>query len=173
MKNILIIGKKSKQAFENLKKINHKKINKTLDDYIKLISINKKKIIKENAKDVKNLKRKNVLDRLILNEKKIESIINSIKEIKKFPNPVGKILESWKGKNKLNIKRITTPIGVIGIIYESRPNVTADVAALCLKSSNCAILRGGSEAFYSNKILSDLFRKSLKKIKLIKIVFNL
>ncbi len=163
MKNILTIGQKSKQAFENLKKVNHKKINKTLVDYIKFISINKKRIIKENSKDVKNLKRKNVLDRLILNEKKIENIIKSINEIRKFPNPIDKTLESWTGKNKLNIKRVTTPIGVIGIIYESRPNVTADVAALCLKSSNCAILRGGSEAFYSNKILSDLFRKSLKK----------
>ena len=166
MKNILIIGQKSKLAFENLKKTNHKKINNTLDDYIKLISINKKKIIRENAKDVRNLKRHNILDRLILNEKKIDGIINSIKEIKKFPNPVGKILDSWIGKNRLNIKRVTTPIGVIGIIYESRPNVTADVAALCLKSSNCVILRGGSEAFYSNKILSDLFRKSLKKNKI-------
>ena len=166
MKNILTIGQKSKLAFENLKKINHKRINKTLEDYIKLISLNKKRIIRENAKDVKNLKRHNVLDRLILNEKKIDSIINSINEIKKFPNPIGKKLDSWTGKNKLNIKRVTTPIGVIGIIYESRPNVTADVAALCLKSSNCAILRGGSEAFYSNKILSNLFRKSLKKNKI-------
>ncbi|MDC3152407.1 glutamate-5-semialdehyde dehydrogenase [Pelagibacteraceae bacterium] len=166
MKNIFIIGRKSKQAFENLKKVNHKRINKALDDYIKLILINKKKIIKENAKDVKRLKRKNLLDRLILNEKKIKSIIKSIKDIKKFPNPIGKTLDNWTGKNKLNIKRVTTPIGVIGIIYESRPNVTADVAALCLKSSNCAILRGGSEAFYSNKILSNLFRKSLKKNKI-------
>ena len=166
MKNILIIGKKSKQAFENLKKISHKKINKTLEDYIKFISKNKKRIIQENTKDVKKLKRKNMLDRLILNEKKIDGIINSINEIKKFPNPVGKILESWTGKNKLSIKRVTTPIGVIGIIYESRPNVTADVAALCLKSSNCAILRGGSEAYYSNKILSHLFRQSLKKNKI-------
>ena len=162
MKNILIIGKKSKQAFERLKKVHHKRINKTLDDYIKFILKNKK-IIKENAKDVKKLKRKNILDRLILDEKKIHGIVKSITEIKKFPNPIGKTLESWIGKNKLNIKRMTTPIGVIGVIYESRPNVTADVAALCLKSSNCSILRGGSEAFHSNKILSDLFRKSLKK----------
>ena len=166
MKNILIIGKKSKQAFENLKIVSHRKIDKALKDYIKFISNNKIKIIQENAKDVKRLKRKNVLDRLILNEKKIDSIIKSINEIRRFPNPIGKTLESWTGKNKLNIKRVTTPIGVIGIIYESRPNVTADVAALCLKSSNCAILRGGSEAYYSNKILSDLFRKSLKKNKI-------
>ena len=154
---------KSKEAFENLKKLSHKKINKALGDYIDLISANTKKILRENAKDIHNLKRKNVLDRLILNEKKIKSIINSINEIKKFPNPIGKSLENWTGKNGLNISRVTTPIGVIGIIYESRPNVTADVAALCLKSSNCAILRGGSEAFNSNKILSDLFRQALKK----------
>ncbi len=166
MKNILIIGKKSKKAFENLKKVNHDRINKTLNYYVKLIIKNKKKIIRENIKDVKNLKRKNVLDRLILNEKKIDNIIKSINTIKKFPNPIGRKLDSWRGKNKLNIKRITTPIGVIGIIYESRPNVTADVAALCLKSSNCAILRGGSEAYHSNKILSDLFRVSLKKNKI-------
>ncbi len=163
MKHIIEIGKKSKKAFEKLKKIKHKKINKALDDYIQLILINKKKIIKQNIKDVKNLKRENVLDRLILNEKKIKDIINSIKEIKKFPNPIGKTLEKWEGKNKIKIKKVTTSIGVIGIIYESRPNVTADVAALCLKSSNCAILKGGSEALYTNKILSDLFRKSLKK----------
>ena len=99
-------------------------------------------------------------------DEKIDDIIKSIKEIKKFPNPVGKILESWKRKNKLTIKRVSTSIGVIGIIYESRPNVTADVASLCLKSSNCAILRGGSEAFNSNQILSSLFRKALKKNKI-------
>ena len=84
MKNILIIGKKSKQAFESLKRTNHKKINKTLNDYIKFILLNKKNIIKENKKDIKNLKRKNVLDRLILDEKKIDGIIKSINEIKNF-----------------------------------------------------------------------------------------
>ena len=161
MQYIVEIGKKSKKAFESLKKVNHKKINRTLDDYIKLIIRNKKKIIRENIKDIKNLKRKNILDRLILNEKKITDIVNSIREIKRFPNPIGKTLEKWKGKNNLKIKKVSTSIGVIGIIYESRPNVTADVAALCLKSGNCAIL-GGSEALHSNKFLSDLFRKSLK-----------
>ena len=163
MKNILAIVKKSKKALENLKRVKHKKINKALNDFINLILKNKKKIISENAKDVRNLKRKKVLDRLILNEKRINDIIKSIKEIKKFPNPVGRTLESWKGKNRLNIKKVTTSIGVIGIIYESRPNVTADVAALCIKSGNCAILKGGSEAMRSNKILASLFRRSLKK----------
>ena len=124
---------------------------------------NKSKIIKENLKDVRNVKRKNLIDRLILNEKRIESIRSSINEIKKFKSPVGKTLASWRRPNGLRIKKVTTSIGVIGVIYESRPNVTADVAALCLKSGNCSILRGGSEAFNSNKLLANLFRNSLAK----------
>ena len=83
----------------------------------------------------------------------------------KFEDPLGKILSSWKRPNGLIIKRISIPIGVIGVIYESRPNVTSDVSALCFKSGNVVILRGGSEAFHSNKILAELFRKALKKKK--------
>ena len=87
----------------------------------------------------------------------------SIREITKFKDPIGRVIEQWQRPNKLKIKKMSTPIGVIGVIYESRPNVTADVAALCLKSGNCSILRGGSEAFNSNKILANLFRDALKK----------
>ena len=159
------IGKNAKKAFEDLKKIKHNKIKKVLDDYNKSLLKNKKRILSENQKDIKNVKRKNFLDRLILNEKRIEGIRHSINEIAKFKNPIGQILETWKRPNKLNIKKISTPIGIIGVIYESRPNVTADVAALCLKSGNCSILRGGSEAINSNKILANLFRESLQKNK--------
>ncbi len=166
MKNIINIGKNSRKAFRSLSHVHHDKIKKVLKDYIFLIEKNKSKIIKENLKDIRQLKRRNLLDRLKLDNKRINGIINSIKEIRNFKNPIGKILDQWSGKNKLNIKKISTSIGVIGIIYESRPNVTADVAALCLKSGNCAILRGGSEAFNSNKILANLFRKALKKNKL-------
>ena len=127
---------------------------------------NKKKIISENQKDIKNVKRKNFLDRLVLNESRIDGIRHSINEISNFKNPIGRILETWKRPNKLNIKKVATPIGVIGVIYESRPNVTADVAALCLKSGNCSILRGGSEAINSNKILSNLFRAALQRNKI-------
>jgi glutamate-5-semialdehyde dehydrogenase len=157
------IGKNSRKAFEDLKSIKHGKIKKVLESYNKSLLKNKQKIIRENKKDVKNIKRKNLLDRLILNEKRIEGIRHSINEISKFKNPIGQVLESWKRPNKLNIKKISTPIGVIGVIYESRPNVTADVAALCLKSGNCSILRGGSEAINSNKILANLFREALQK----------
>ena len=101
-----------------------------------------------------------------INEKRIEAIRHSINIIAKFKNPVGQILEAWKRPNKLSIQKVSTPIGVIGVIYESRPNVTADVAALCLKSGNCSILRGGSEAINSNKILANLFREALQKNKM-------
>ena len=160
------IGVNSKKAFKILSKTNHKKINSVLEDYNKSILKNKNKIIRENLKDIKNIKRENLKDRLILDSKRIDSIRNSINEIIKFKNPIGKILDEWTRPNKLKIKKISTPIGVIGVIYESRPNVTADVASISLKSGNCAILRGGTEAFYSNKILANLFRESLSKNKL-------
>ena len=160
------IGKNAKKAFENLKAVKHSKIKKALENYNKSLLDNKLKIIKENHKDVKNVKRKHLIDRLILNEKRIDAIRHSINEIAKFKNPIGQILENWKRQNKLQIKKISTPIGVIGVIYESRPNVTADVAALCLKSGNCSILRGGSEAINSNKILANLFREVLQKNKI-------
>ena len=157
------IGKNAKKAFEDLKTIKHNKIKKVLENYNKSLLKNKKKIIIENLKDVKNVKRKHLVDRLILNDKRIEGIRYSINQIAKFKNPIGQVLEQWRRPNKLKIKKISTPIGVIGVIYESRPNVTADVAALCLKSGNCSILRGGSEAFNSNRFLANLFREVLKK----------
>jgi len=161
MKYLYNIGLNSKKAFKELKDIHHNKIKLVLNNYNKSIFENKTKILKENLKDVKNAKRKHLVDRLILNNKRIEGIRHSINEIVKFKNPVGRILEKWERPNKLKIKKVSTPIGVIGVIYESRPNVTADVAALCLKSGNCSILRGGSEAFNSNRLLANLFRESL------------
>jgi glutamate-5-semialdehyde dehydrogenase len=166
MKYLENIGKNAKKAFEDLKAIKHSKIKKVLGDYNKSLLNNKPEIIKENHKDVKNVKRKHLVDRLILDGKRIEAIRYSINEIAKFKNPVGQVLESWTRPNKLNIKKISTPIGVIGVIYESRPNVTADVAALCLKSGNCSILRGGSEAMNSNVLLAKLFREALQKNKI-------
>ena len=160
------IGVNAKRAFENLNKTNHKKIKKVLESYNRSILVNKRQIIKENLKDVKSSKRKELIDRLILNEKRIDNIRDSINQITKFKNPIGRVLEKWERPNGLKIKKTSTPIGVIGVIYESRPNVTADVASLCLKSGNSVILRGGSEAFNTNKILANLFRSCLLKNKL-------
>ena len=166
IKNQLInIGKKSKKSFLN--KLNTRKKNQVLKDYYRLIEKNEKLIIKENEKDVKNAYRKklknNLIERLILNDKKISNLINSVKNVIKLKDPTNVVLQKWKRPNGLNISKVSIPIGIIGVIYESRPNVTSDVASLCFKSGNPVILKGGSEAFYSNKILSKLFRKSLKK----------
>ena len=94
---------------------------------------------------------------------KVPSSIKSINQIIKLKDPTNKILEKWKRPNGLIIKKVSVPIGVISVIYESRPNVTSDVASLCFKSGNAVILKGGSEAFYTNRIISNLFRISLKK----------
>ena len=127
-------------------------------------------IINENKKDIYDAKKrglkKNLIDRLILDEKKFLNIIKSIKSIIKLKDPTNIVLKKWKRPNGLNISKISIPIGIIGIIYESRPNVTSDVASLCFKSGNAVILKGGKEAFNSNKILSKLFRISLKKNKI-------
>tara|TARA_B100001939_G_scaffold182217_1_gene156983 strand:+ start:40 stop:1290 length:1251 start_codon:yes stop_codon:yes gene_type:complete len=167
-KELINIGKKSKKATNF--QINSKKKNKVLQDYCILIKKNKKMIINENKKDIYDAKKrglkKNLINRLILDEKKILNIIKSIKSIIKLKDPTNIILEKWKRPSGLNISKISIPIGIIGIIYESRPNVTSDVASLCFKSGNAVILKGGKEAFNSNKILSKLFRISLKKNKI-------
>jgi glutamate-5-semialdehyde dehydrogenase len=116
MQYLETIGKNAKKAFEDLKSVKHEKIKKVLENYNRSLLKNKKRIIKENEKDVKNIKRKNFVDRLILNEKRIEGIRHSINEIAKFKNPVGQVLENWQRPNKLKIKKISTPIGVIGVI---------------------------------------------------------
>ena len=166
-KLVKIIGFNSRKALNS--RINSKKKNKVLKDFAKLIQINKDKILGENKKDVFYAKRKNVkenlIKRLALNSNKLKSIINSVKTITSFKDPVNQVTSKWKRPNGLEIKRVTIPIGVIGVIFESRPNVTSDVSALCFKSGNAVILRGGSEAYNSNKILVNLFRKSLKKNK--------
>ena len=169
MNNLLRkIGKKSKKAFSI--KLNTKKKDKVLKDYLSLIIKSKKLILNENLKDIKNAKMKklkdNLIKRLILDEKKILEIVSTIKDIIKLKDPTNIVLEKWKQPNGLKISKVSIPIGVIGVIYESRPNVTSDVASLCFKSGNSVILKGGSEAFYSNRILSKLFRKSLKKNKI-------
>ncbi len=163
--NLFKIGKNSKRAFET--KLSNKLKNKVLIDYYQLIQKHKNLIIKENKKDtnvaLKKKIRSNLVERLVLDDKKITHIINSIKKIVQLKDPTNLILDKWIRPNGLIISKVSIPIGVIGVIYESRPNVTADVASLCFKSGNPVILKGGSEALNTNKILSKLFRRSLKK----------
>ena len=162
-----LIGIKARKASEY--KVTTEVKNKVLNDYAKLIKNEKKFIINQNSKDINYARKKglkeNLIKRLHLNENKLDGIINSILKIAKLRDPIDNTLEKWKRPNGLNIKRVSIPIGVIGVIYESRPNVTSDVASLCFKSGNVVILKGGSEAINSNKALAKLFRKALKKNK--------
>ncbi len=159
-----IIGRKSKKAFEN--KVKNKLKNKVLNHYALSIKKNKKSILLQNKKDIDYAKKiglkDNFISRLELDIKKLEAITRSINSISKLKDPTDRILEQWKRPNGLKIKKVSVPIGVIGVIYESRPNVTSDVSCLCFKSGNSVILKGGSEAYFTNKILSNLFRRSLK-----------
>jgi len=163
------IGERAKIASLRLSKFNIDKRNSVLEQFNKYLKSSTKSILNSNKIDVAKAKSKKIKDsmieRLQLNEEKIVQIRNSIKEIIKFKDPLKKTLSTWKRPNGLIIERVSIPIGVIGIIYESRPNVTSDVSALCFKSGNVVILRGGSEAIHTNKILAKLFRKALKRKK--------
>ena len=162
-----LIGVKARKASE--KKINKHTKNKVLKIYSQFIEKEKKTIFRENLKDIEFAKKKglkkNLIDRLKIDEKKLKSIKDSIVKILKLKDPVNITLEKWKRPNGLKISKVSIPIGVIGVIYESRPNVTSDVAGLCFKSGNAVILKGGSEAINTNRILAKLFRKALKKNK--------
>ena len=162
-----LIGIKARKASEI--KINTKIKNKVLNNYALLLDKEKQSILRQNKKDVKFAKikglKENLINRLLVDEIKLRGIRDSIKKISKLKDPVNVTLEKWSRPSGLNIKRVSIPIGVIGVIFESRPNVTSDVAGLCFKSGNAVILKGGSEAINTNRILAKLFRLALKKNK--------
>ena len=166
-KSMNLIGARAKKASQ--KNINTKIKNRILNDYALLLDKERKSILRENKKDIRFAEniglKENLINRLLLDEAKLKDIRESIKKISKLKDPVNVTLEKWNRPNGLNIKKVSIPIGVMGIIYESRPNVTSDVAGLCFKSGNAVILKGGSEAINTNRILAKLFRQVLKKNK--------
>ena len=159
------IGIKAKIASEELSALSIKKRNDVLKQFCIYLKKNKKLLLKANQIDVLKAKKikNSMLDRLKLDNLKINQIINSVEKIINLKDPLGKTLALWKRPNGLTIKRISIPVGIIGVIYESRPNVTSDVSSLCFKAGNAVILRGGSEALRSNRLLSDLFKKALRQ----------
>ena len=145
------------------KKIGYENLQKDIEEKAK-------EIIEANKKDIANAINKNLskplINRLKIDEESILGIIKSIIEIKNQPDPIGEVLENWKQPNGLKFSKITVPLGVLGVIYESRPNVTVDAACLALKSSNSLILRGGSDSFYTSKKLVSIINKSFNKAEL-------
>ncbi len=141
--------------------------NDTLLDMARSLKKRSKELLAENKKDVYAAKEKGLskalVDRLTLNEKRIDEMAKGLEEVAALPDPVGQITGMWRRPNGMSVGRMRVPIGVIGIIYESRPNVTADAAGLCLKAGNAVILRGGSEALHSNMAIVRVLRDSLKQ----------
>lgn len=144
--------------------------NKALNAAAAAVRGDADKILLANAADLKAARQRQLgsalLDRLMLDEARIEGIATGLDAIAKLPDPIARVIAQWERPNGLSIQRVTVPLGVIGIIYESRPNVTADAAALCIKSGNAAILRGGSESFRSNNAIYECMRSGLSDARL-------
>ncbi|MEM7618367.1 MAG: glutamate-5-semialdehyde dehydrogenase [Pseudomonadota bacterium] len=161
------IGASAKSAAQQLAQISSDQTNSALHTISQKLKASSAEIIKANNIDVEAGRQKNLtdalIDRLTLSEERIEAIAQSVLDIAALDNPVGQILETVERPNGLIIEKTSVPIGVLGMIYESRPNVTVDAAALCLKSANAVILRGGSESFHSSTVLHQLIQESLEE----------
>ena len=164
--NIDQIGINAKKAARILAKTPSEQKNHALQAMSKYVLDDKKIILEANKLDIENSKSKNLsesfIDRLELNDERVRSISDTLLEIESFKDPVGKILDSWQRPNGMHISRVSTPLGVIGIIFESRPNVTADAGALSLKAGNASILRGGSDSINSCLAIHESLVKGLK-----------
>jgi gamma-glutamyl phosphate reductase len=157
-------GAIAKKAARRLAYISTNTKNNALIAMSEALLKNKDFILAENEKDIINGKNngmsESLIDRLALNEKRIEDMAQGLKNVALLPDPVGEVTKMWKNEDNLQIGRIRVPLGVIGIIYESRPNVTVDAAALCIKSGNATILKGGKEAINSNIAIANTIIKA-------------
>ncbi len=161
------IFKKVKRAAAQINTAKSELKSKILTDLALLVEQNIAQIMLENQKDLDNMDKADPkYDRLLLTEKRIHGLADSLKNVAQLPDPAGKTLLEKTLPNGLKLSKIATPMGVIGIIYESRPNVTIDVASLCLRSGNAAILKGGKEAHFSNTFLVSLIHQALEKNEL-------
>ena len=171
MSSLISLGKKAKEASYILGNLSSKDKNDALYAMADFLIENSKIIIEANKKDLETSRIKgtseSMLDRLALNEARIEGMANGLRQVAALEDPVGEVLGMWTRPNGLQIGKKRVPMGVIGIIYEARPNVTSDAAGLCFKSGNAVILRGGSEAINSNKAIAEALREGLKSVGLV------
>ncbi|MEM5468091.1 glutamate-5-semialdehyde dehydrogenase [Celeribacter marinus] len=160
------IGKRAKAASAELSYASAERKHAALISAADALWARREEIIAANAKDLAFGRDKGLtdamMDRLMLDEDRIRSMIDGLRTIAEQKDPVGEVMTEWDRPNGLHIKRVRTPLGVIGVIYESRPNVTADAGALCLKAGNAVILRGGSESFHSSGLIHECLQQGLK-----------
>jgi glutamate-5-semialdehyde dehydrogenase len=165
MNELILKGEKAKKASYIMGNISSTVKDQALQSIADALLCNQESILKSNEKDLENARQKGIsgalMDRLKLDVKRIEGMAEGVLQIKSLPDPIGEVLAMWKRPNDLTIGKKRVPLGVIGIIYEARPNVTVDAAALCLKAGNAVILRGGSEAIYSNTKIVEIMNKAI------------
>ncbi|MBI2082067.1 MAG: glutamate-5-semialdehyde dehydrogenase [Deltaproteobacteria bacterium] len=164
-KHIETICKRAHEAAPLVAKLSTEVKNQVLGRLAEILLSRREEIKRENEKDLKKARGKlspAMLDRLTLTDKRIEEMARGVREVQALSDPVGQVVKSWTRPNGLQVSKVRIPLGVIGIIYESRPNVTIDAATLCLKSGNAVVLRGGSEAIHSNIFLGRLFRQAIQ-----------
>lgn len=161
---------KAKESSRVLNALSGKEKNRILNEMAEALRSNTMNLIEANALDMSDGKKNNLtsalMDRLLLDEGRIDAMAVAIEEIAALKEPVGRVLDGWVTEDDLKIEKVSIPIGVIGIIYESRPNVTSDTAALCFKSSNVCVLKGGKEAQNSNEAIAKVLQATLAKKKL-------
>ncbi len=154
------IAKQAKKASRSVAALDTQQKNRVLADIKELLISEKDLLQKENRKDIEKAEEQGLsnamIDRLTLSDKVIEGMAKGLDDVINLPDPVGEVEKMWKRPNGLQVGKVRIPLGVIGMIYESRPNVTIDAAGLCLKSGNAIILRGGKEALNSNLALADI-----------------
>ena len=164
-KILLEMGVNARRSSLSLALASTQQKNESLTNMANSIDRSTKKILEANNLDIKKAKENNIsksfLDRLILNDERIKSMSDGLRAIAKLKDPVGQQIARWKRPNGLDIERIRTPLGVIAVIYESRPNVTADAGALCIKAGNAVILRGGSESYHSSTAIYNFLKEGL------------
>ena len=164
---VVTLGKKAKIAEYTLMTAGTNTKNSALESIASALEKNTSYIIEKNKADIEAAKANgmadSMIDRLSLDEKRISDIAQAVRKIISLDDPVGKVLSGGKRPNGLMIEKVTVPLGVVAVIFEARPNVTADAAALCMKSGNAVILRGGKEAFHSNKAIVDTMRTAVEK----------
>ena len=164
---VLDMAKRAKDAYRVLASASSEVKNRALLFMAEAIEESADAIKEENAKDLEEGKRKGLskalLDRLLLNDKRISAMAEGLREIAALPDPVGEVVKMWRRPNGLLVGKMRVPLGVVGIIYESRPNVTADAAGLCVKSGNAVLLRGGSEAINSNRVIVSILKEACSR----------
>lgn len=165
---IELLLKEAKEACRSFQLVGYEDKVKALKAIQKALYANTSKIIEANQKDIENARKQgmkeSMIDRLLLDEKRIQEIADGVERVSQLEDPIGQVIRSIERPNGLKIQQVRIPIGTVGVVYEARPNVTVDIAVICIKTNNVCILKGGKEAFYSNQALCQIMQEAIQDV---------